>query len=67
MIQRVTITGRRYHTRHSIFFSEICLVLGYLQGVTMRYRHFFKKKLIHILYKVDGNAWQRVAKSPKQC
>ena len=29
-------------------FSEICLVLGYLQRIATRYRHFFKKISIYI-------------------
>ena len=29
-------------------FSEFCLVLGYLQRVTLRYRHFLKKILIYV-------------------
>ena len=28
-------------------FSEICLVLGYLEGVTTRYHHFLKKMLVY--------------------
>ena len=38
-------------------FSEIFLVLGYLQRVTTCYRYFFKKILIYIFYKFDSNAW----------
>ena len=38
-------------------FSEIFLVLGYLQRVTTCYRHFLRKILKYIFYKFDGNAW----------
>ena len=39
-------------------FSEICLVLGYLQSVTTCYRYKnIQKLLIYIVYKFDGNAW----------
>ena len=31
-------------------FSEICLILGYLQRVTTRYRQFFKKNSINIFF-----------------
>ena len=32
----------------SYIFSEICLLLGYLQRVTTRFHHFFKKSFIII-------------------
>ena len=38
-----------------LIFSEICLVLGYLQRFTTHYCRFFFKKSI-FFYKFDGNA-----------
>ena len=49
-------------------FSEICLILSYLQRVTMHYRQFFKKNInIHFLKNLTvthGNALQI---APKPC
>ena len=35
-------------------FSGTCLVLGYLQGVTTRDRHFFKKNINKFFYEFHG-------------
>ena len=46
----------RYHDLNALpyalpyIFSEICLILGYLQRVTTRYRQFFKKNSIYIFF-----------------
>ena len=44
----------RYHDLNALpyIFSEICLILGYLQRVIMRYRQFFKK-IVYIYFFIN--------------
>ena len=56
----ISLNLTRYHSLNALphalphaslyIFSEICLVLGYLQRVTTRYRHFFFKKYKYIFF-----------------
>ena len=59
---RVGYDATRYHNFNALphvlpyIFSDICLILGYLQWVTTRYRQFILKNInIHFFYKFDGN------------
>ena len=48
----------RYHDLNALpyalpyIFSEICLILGYLQRITTRY-HQFLKKIVYIYFFID--------------
>ena len=49
-------------------FSQCIMVWGYLQHVTARHRQIYNIYIYVYKYffqKIDGNAWQRVANSPK--
>ena len=46
--------------------SQFIKVWGYFQRVTTHYHQIYKKYIyINIFSKVDGNAWQPIANSPK--
>ena len=53
----------RYHNLNAMphalpyIFSEIWLVLGNLQQVTVRYRQLFLKDINIFFYKFDNSAW----------
>ena len=49
-MERVTITSTCSHARYRTFSLIVAWFGGYLQRVTTRYHHFFKKILIYIFF-----------------